>query len=504
MKIFSAEQIKNWDQFTIAQEPITSINLMERAAANCVQWLQQKILTDQPVIIFCGKGNNGGDGLAIARMLLQSGYTVTIYILEFGHIGSEDFQTNLKRLHTVQHADIRFIQTEEQFHDFAGNELIIDALFGSGLNRTPDGITALLIEHINQSGCKIISIDVPSGMSVDSSSAKNIIVKADHTLTFQCMKLCFLLPENASYTGAVQVMDIGLHTEFYEKQKAKYELTDVAIIKSIYKPRQSFAHKGTYGHSLLFAGSYGKLGAAVLAAKACLRSGTGLLSCHIPQGGYTVLQTALPEAMVMTDYNSSFITKFEGDISIYKTIGVGPGIGTAAETRNFLKELLDLTTQPIVLDADALNILGMEKELLNKIPAGSVLTPHPKEFERLFGKTENDIERIELAIEKAKALHCVIVLKGHHTFIATPPGNGYFNNTGNAGMAKGGSGDVLTGIITALLAQGYDNVQAAILGVWLHGLAADIAAEELSQEAMLATDIIEHLGKAFLTIQHYS
>lgn len=500
MKLFSAEEIRAWDQYTIQQEPISSIDLMERAAGKCVDWLERNNYTDKPFHIFCGKGNNGGDGLAIARMLSERNQSVTVHILEFGHKGTDDFQANLARLHQYTDITIRFVQTEENFHELNPEDLVIDALFGSGLNRGLEGVTAGLVNHINQSGCTVISIDIPSGMFTDHSSKGNVVIKAHLTLSFQCYKLAFLVAENSDFIGEVHILDIGLHPGYYKSVSSKYELTDKEIIHSIYKPRNRFSHKGNFGHALIIAGSYGKIGAAVLASKACLRSGVGLLSCHIPKCGYDILQTALPEAMVITDFNSSFITKIEDDLSKYKAIGIGPGIGKASETKLMLKQVFDNYKNPVVLDADALNNMATQKDLFGHIPPGSILTPHPKEFERLFGETANDFEKVALALQKAKELNVVIVLKGHHTLITTPDGKAFFNSTGNAGMATGGSGDVLTGILTGLLAQGYTSANAAILGVYLHGFAGDIAAERLSMEAMMAGDIIENLGQAFISI----
>ncbi len=511
MKILSTEEIRLWDQYTIEHEPISSINLMERAAGKCVEWLLEQYPEAASFSIFCGKGNNGGDGLAIARMLLEQNYLVTVHILEFGHKGTNDFQTNLSRLHKFPQADIHFIQSAQNFHPFPEGQIIIDALFGSGLNRKLEGVTANLVNHINNSGCQIISIDIPSGMFVDRSSNQATTILATHTLSFQCYKLAFLLAENANAIGQLHILDIGLHSNFHQSVHNRFEVVDDAIIHSIYKPRKPFSHKGTFGHALLVAGSYGKIGAAVLAAKACIRSGVGLLTCHIPTCGYAILQSTVPEAMVMTDIAENMTTKVNDDLTKYKAIGIGPGIGIASETKIMLKEIFDAYRNPVVVDADALNIIASQKDLLKMIPAGSILTPHPKEFERLFGATANDFEKMELALEKAKELNCVIVLKGHHTFIATadgkaspndPVGRGYFNSTGNAGMATGGSGDVLTGILTGLLAQGYNSVDAAILGVYLHGLAGDFAAKEFSMEAMVAGDIVENLGQAFSSLNN--
>lgn len=501
MKILSAPEIREWDQFTIRHEPVSSINLMERAAAECTSWLLKHYPDAESFAIFCGKGNNGGDGLAIARLLIGKGYPVSIYILEFGHKGTDDFQTNLSRLHQLPTVDISFIQSEDHFQPFPNGQVIVDALFGSGLNRALEDVTAKLVEHINWSGCEIVSIDIPSGLFVDHSSKGNMIVKARHTLSFQCCKLAFLVPGNAMYTGDVHVLDIGLHIEFYHSIINKYELIDKSIIWSFYKPRNASAHKGIFGHALLVAGSYGKIGAAMLSAKACLRSGAGLLTAHVPKCGYDIMQTAVPEAMLMTDFNSSFPTKIEDDLTRYDAIGIGPGMGTASETKMLVREVFDTYRSPVIIDADALNILASQKDLLSLVPAGSILTPHPKEFQRLFGETPDDFARIEMALQKAKELSSIIVLKGHHTFIATPDGKGFFNSTGNAGMATAGSGDVLTGILTGLLAQGYSSSETAVLGVYLHGLAGDIAAEKYSQEAMVAGDIVTNLGEAFKSLR---
>lgn len=500
MKILSAEEIRLWDQYTIQHEPIRSIDLMERAAERCTDWLLNKYKDSSSFAVFCGKGNNGGDGLAIARMLMNKNYPVTVYILEFGHKGTDDFQLNLARLHQIADHDIHFIQSENNFHSFVAGQVIIDALFGSGLNRALEGVTAQLVDHINRSGLPVISIDIPSGLFVDRSSAGNTIIKATDTLSFQCYKPAFLFAENAPFIGEIQILDIGLHSDYYHSVFSRFELTDDSIIHSIYKPRKRFSHKGNFGHALLIAGSYGKIGAAVLSARSCMRSGVGLLTCHIPKCGYAILQTAFPEAMVATDFNSSFITKIEEDITRYEAIGIGPGIGTATETKIFLQELLDGYRKPIVLDADALNIIAIQKDLLQLIPSGSILTPHPKEFERIFGETTNEFDRVLLALQKAKDLNSIIVLKGHYTLIATPDGKIFFNSTGNAGMATAGSGDVLTGIITGLLAQEYSPVEAAILGVYLHGLAGNIASKYYSQEAMIAGDIIDSIGGAFQRI----
>lgn len=502
MKLLSAEQIRNWDQFTIQNEPVSSIDLMERAAGKCADWLERNNYTDNTIQIYCGKGNNGGDGLAIARMMTERKCKVVVYILEFGHKGTDDFQTNLARLHQYPETEIRYIQTPENFHESDKNGIVIDALFGSGLNRGLEAVPAQLVHHINNSGCPVISIDIPSGLFTDLSSVGQVVVHADHTLSFQCYKLAFLVAENSKFLGELRLLDIGLHPGFLHTAESKYAIIDNELIRSIYRPRKKFSHKGNFGHALIVAGSYGKTGAAILSAKACLRSGAGLLTCHVPKSSYDVMQTTIPEAMVMTDFNSSFITKIEDDLTKYKAIGIGPGIGTAKETKMILYEIFENFSNPVVVDADALNIMASAKELLNLIPSNSILTPHPKEFERLFGESANDFDRIRLASEKSIELNVNIILKGHHTLIARPDGQSFFNMTGNAGMATAGSGDVLTGILTSLLAQGYCSAETATLGVYLHGLSGDIAAEKKSMEAMISGDIIDFLPDAFLSLSN--
>lgn len=505
MKIFSASQIKNWDAFTIENEPIPSIDLMERAATACCKWLIGKNFGAFHFRIFCGKGNNGGDGLAIARMLIEHKCLVTIYILEFGKIGSDDFQTNLERLHPLT-TDIHFIQSAEFFPVINFTDIVIDALFGTGLNKPLEGISKALVQHINQSKCTIVSIDLPSGLFADISSKKKSVINASLTLSFQNYKLAFLLPENENYCGEIHLLHIGLHPVFEENETANFELIDKELIKTIYKPRSKFAHKGTYGHAALLCGSNGMMGAAVLSSLACLRSGVGKLTAYIPKCGYTVLQTTAPEAMCVVAGEDHILSA--PGIEKFNTVGIGPGIGIHPSHKKLIAEIFAKVKTHMVIDADALNIIAENKELFKTIPANSIITPHPKEFERLFGKTENtslpdsqNFERLELAKQKSKEYQIYIILKGHYSFISTPDGAGYFNSTGNAGMATAGSGDVLTGIITGFLAQGYAPLEAVLLAVYLHGSAGDIAASKISMEAIIATDIINCLGDAFKQIQ---
>lgn len=499
MKLFSAAQIKAWDAYTIAHEPITSVNLMERAAQQCAAWLQQQYGVQKHFKIFCAKGNNGGDGLAIARLLHSKGYQVAVYILEFGKLGSADFQTNLQRLHPLP-VPVTFIQSAEHFHLIDAADIVIDALYGSGLHQPLAGLSAALVQHINNSGAEVISIDVPSGMYMDASSAGNVIIQATHTLTFQTYKLALLMAENAPYMGTVHVLPIGLHPQFEWEEATAYELLDLKGILNIFKKRNRFAHKGTYGHALLVGGSLGKTGAMVLCAKAALRSGAGLLTTYVPRSSYAILQSTVPEAMTLLDPAENYLSALPDALEKFAAIGIGPGLSTEKVTQEAVLHLIQQATKPLVLDADALNILSQNKAVLKQLPSHSILTPHPKEAERLFGHCNNDFERMQRAQQMANSLDVIVVLKGHHTFIALPDGTGYFNSTGNAGMAKGGSGDVLTGIITSLLAQGYMPKEAALLGVYLHGLAGDKVAQVLGQEAMLPSDLVQFLPQAFAAI----
>lgn len=493
MKVLSAEQIRQWDEYTILNEPVTSIDLMERAAESCTRWLSARF-ANKRIKIFCGKGNNGADGLAIARQLAAKNILADVYIVELGALGSPDFQTNLSRLHTFP-VPIHFIQHPDFFPALDKSDVVVDALYGTGLNRPLEGLTRQLVLHINQSATTVVAVDIPSGLFCDRPTSDEAVIKAGHTLTFQLLKLCFLFPENEVFFGDVQVMDIGLHTGYLQQVTSHVELVDLPLIQQIYKPRKKFSHKGTFGHSLVIAGEKGKMGAAVLCATACLRAGAGLVTAIVPEDQFPVIQAGLPEAMAMSHDEIATI-----DWLKYASIGIGPGLGTQQQGAELLHTVLSHYNKPVVVDADGLNIISQNQELLVELPPGSILSPHPKEFERLFGKAANHPERIQTARVHAQKLFVYIIVKGHNSFVACPDGEVYFNTTGNAGMATGGSGDVLTGILTGLLAQGYLSKEACLLGMYLHGLAADIAVQDLSQEALIAGDLTRYLGKAFMAL----
>ncbi|MEL7118924.1 MAG: NAD(P)H-hydrate dehydratase [Bacteroidota bacterium] len=498
MKILSAQQTRQLDLITIEKEPIASIDLMERASRIFTEWFLTNFSNYDAVTIFCGVGNNGGDGLAIARMLHdRTEMGITVFICRFSEHASQDFQTNLDRLIVAEYLDIQVINLKEDSPLPAIDEdaIVIDAMFGSGLNRPVlDSYWAELIVHINNHNNEVVAVDIPSGLFADQASEGQYIL-ADHTLTFELPKLAFFFAENHMSVGVWQFASIGLNKKAIEDFETKNHYLTLRMVKSLLKKRNKFGHKGTYGHALLMVGSYGMIGAAILSSVACLRSGAGLLSIHAPSCGYTILQSECPEALMLADKDEKNISELK-ELVKYKAIGVGCGIQKAASTRLVIKQLLENASAPLVIDADALNIISEEK-WQHLIPANSILTPHPKEFERLFGKTENQFEQLKLARSKAQELNLYIILKGAHTIIACPSGHCFFNSTGNPGMAKGGSGDVLTGLITGLRAQAYSPQESCLLGVFLHGLAGDLAAEELSMEAMSAYDITEFMGEGF-------
>ncbi|OFX51548.1 MAG: bifunctional ADP-dependent (S)-NAD(P)H-hydrate dehydratase/NAD(P)H-hydrate epimerase [Bacteroidetes bacterium GWA2_30_7] len=493
MKILNKEQILEADKFTIQNEPVLSIDLMERASEKCCKWIRKNIYFDSKIIIFCGIGNNGGDGLAIARQLKE--FKKEVYIFPDKDNYSEDFKTNFEKL-SKANISIKTIRNINSIKEINPKDVIIDAIFGSGLNRPVNGIYGETINKINKSGCKIISIDIPSGLFCDSNSTSENIIKADYTLTFQFPKLSFLFSENEQYTGTWKVLDIGLHKEFIVHVKtSNYYITKAEISNKIIT-RKKFSHKGNFGHALLIAGSFGKMGAAVLASKSCLKSGVGLLTTHIPKVGYDIMQTSIPEAMVSVSNSKNEITSFP-HLEKFSAIAIGPGIGTSKITQIELKKFLELCKKPLVLDADALNIISKNKTLLNFLPENTILTPHPREFDRLTKKHESGYERYLSQIEFSKKFNVIVILKGANTSISCPDGICYFNSTGNPGMSTAGSGDVLTGIILSLLSQGYSPVNSAITGVYIHGLAGDIACKNESYESLIAGDIINNLGKAF-------
>lgn len=495
LKILSAAQTKALDAYTIEQGSITSIDLMERACRAFLTWFVEHFDNRNEVGIVCGTGNNGGDGLGVARMLKDRGFPVKVWIVKGSAAETPDFKNNLELAGKNKIVILEITgKTEEGLFDNC--EILVDAVFGTGLSRPPEGIYAEVIGRINSTHAKKVAIDIPSGLMADKIS-EGPIVEADYTVSFQLPKLSFLLPQFYSFVGEWTLVDIGLNKDFIRGAYASNFYLNQKDPRKILKVRSKFDHKGDFGHALLVAGSYGKMGAAILASRAALRAGVGLLTVHVPDCGYGILQTAVPEAMVSVDDHAKFFAG-EPTLDKFSVIGIGPGIGMSVETVKAFGSVLRKFRKPMVIDADGLNILAENRELMHIIPEGSILTPHPKEFERLSGKWNNDFERLEMQKRLATELKSVIVLKGAHSSIASPDGRVYFNSTGNPGMATAGSGDVLTGILTGLLAQHYEPLQAAQLGVYLHGLAGDLAIPETGINGMIASDIIDFLPSAFL------
>ncbi len=499
MKIFNTSQIRQLDAYTIQHEPISSLNLMERASKAFCQWFTRQFPNrNKKIYVFCGTGNNGGDGLAIARLLSKDYYEVSVTLLWLTPEMSKDAQENLRNIKRVSsgHPSLEVREGDDPVLNIPSGSIVIDAILGSGLSKPLGSYWAAFVQQLNHLAVTRVSVDIPSGMFADRHS-EGISILADWTFSFELPKLAFFFAENQERLGKWTVGSIGLHPSFIQQEPTPYFLLDEKIVKPLFRPRHRHDHKGIFGHALLVAGSYGKVGAAILAARACLRSGAGLLTVHTPKCGYEILQISVPEAMVSVDEHQYSVTNVHEELSKYKAIGCGCGIGTNELTAQGLADLLQRTDSPVVLDADALNLLAGHPDFFSLVPKNSILTPHLREFERMFGPSANDFERNDLQRSKAQELGVFLILKGANTAIACPDGNCFFNNNGNPGMATGGSGDVLTGILTGLLAQGYPPLETCQLGVYLHGLAGDLAMLDQQQEALLASDITSHLGRAF-------
>ena len=491
-KIFSASQIRQADAYTIQNEPISSIDLMERAVTACYDWINENLPDRKIVTIVCGTGNNGGDGLALARMLSKE-RRVYVVILD-SDSKSSDFKTNIERLEQCQNVMIRTWIKFDPFEIPSDTELLIDAVFGTGLNRPVEDWRAEAIKAMSAHESSIhIAIDMPSGLFADKPTpADSAVFEADITLSFQFAKMAFLFPENHRYVGHFVVLPIGLSPEFISNEPTPYYLVDDIAAPAHFTHRQKFSHKGTYGHALLVSGCYGKMGAAILSARACLRTGAGLVTAHIPGKGVACMQTSFPEAMVSIDDDEAVFSSLPADLERYNVVAVGPGIGTSDKTQAAISQLLSQCAKPMVIDADAINCIAIKKSLLDGIPAKSILTPHPKEFERLAGKWDNDFERLKMQCDMSRKFGVIMVFKGAHTTVSLPDGRVYFNTTGNPGMATAGSGDVLTGIIAGLLAQGLAPEEAAVYGVFIHGRAGDRAFADRGN-GLIASDIVKSL-----------
>uniref|UniRef100_A0AB33J0L5 Bifunctional NAD(P)H-hydrate repair enzyme n=1 Tax=Prevotella sp. GTC17254 TaxID=3236794 RepID=A0AB33J0L5_9BACT len=500
MKIFTGVQTKELDRYTIEHEPIESIDLMERAAKAIVRAITDRWANRMQVMVFAGPGNNGGDTLAVARMLAERDYQVSVYLFNIHNYLSEDCSINKQRL-----LDCKRIK---EFHEISlnfdppkltGDTLVVDGLFGSGLNKPLAGGFASLVRYINQSPAKVVSIDMPSGLMTEDNTynVRSNIIRANVTLTLQHQKLAMLLADNQPYLGEIQVLDILLSPEYIEQTEAPYTLIEESDVRKLLKRRGEFVHKGNMGNALLIAGSYGMSGAAILAARACMRSGAGKVTVNTPKRNYDIMQISVPEAVLQIDKDEVYFSE-PVDTADFDALAIGPGMGQQENTAIAMIAQLRRTQCPVVADADALNMLANHRAWMQQLPKGIIMTPHPKEFDRLSGGASNgDYERLTKARDLAEHLGAYIILKGHYSALCLPDGNILFNSTGNAGMATAGSGDVLTGIITGLLARGYQQREACVLGMYLHGLAGDIAVRDKGMESLIASDLTDYLPQAF-------
>ncbi len=506
MKIFSTPDLRAIEQYTMEQDSVTSLELMERAATAIVYEIVSQWRRNKHICIFAGPGNNGGDALAVARLLMVEGYFPEVYLFRTSRLSDECSANRDRLIEEFPQAQLNEIVKEFRPPHLTADTLVVDGLFGAGMNKPMTGGFTSLVEYINDSEAFVASIDVPSGLACDweqKNEARHII-RAHVTYAIQYPKLAFFLRENAEYVGEWKVIDIGLQYDEHLGLASRLHYIEENDVKQLLRERSRFTDKTDYGHGLLVGGRYGMVGATLLAAKAALHSGIGMLTVHAPRCANIMLQTAVPEALYDADEDD--LECYEARIKQrYNALGVGIGMGRTAKPSACLRNILSNLELPAVFDADALNIMAANKSLLDLLPADTIITPHVREFERLFDCViDSDAHRLQQAIAVAHFYQIVIVLKGAYTAIITPKGDIYFNTTGNSGMATAGSGDVLTGIITSLLAQGYPSVDAAIVGVYLHGLAGDLAVAEGSEESLVASDIVSCIGKAYKKLRAVS
>lgn len=498
MKILTAQQIRNIDAKTLEYNVISSTALMYQASnAFYNYFIKDYGQSGNRVSVVCGTGNNGGDGISVAIMLHNAGIKVHIYIIEFSEKYSEDTLYYYNKA-AERNIGITKIKEGDAIPQFEESDIIIDAIFGTGLNRHPSGVSSEIIEAINDSGKTVVSIDIPSGMMMNQKT--EIAVHATETITLQIPKLTLFLPDNSRFVGKLSIVDFGLSPQAIEEADTDIFYFTETIAGTLLKPLDKFAHKGTLGHSLIIGGSFGKIGSVCLASKAALKTGCGLVTAFVPQCGIIPLQSNIPEVMAIADSNQSYISHIDFGISP-NAIGIGPGMGTQSETTEALHQFLKQNTTPLVIDADALNILSSNKEWLSLLPPQTILTPHPKELSRLIGEWENDFEKIEKVQAFAKRYKVIAVIKGAHTLIVTPD-KLFVNSSGTPALATAGTGDVLTGIITSLRAQGYEAVSAALLGVYIHGATASITSTTINPRSFIASDVIDNIGEVYFKLEN--
>ncbi len=487
LDIIPGNRVSELDKAFIKSEGITSWDLMEKAATSFCNWFKPLFENSgKRIFIFCGLGNNGGDGLAIARLLEMEGFGVTVVSFEDSIKCSRDYQINFNKLPF----GVKIGGCEDFDFQQIGDGILIDGIFGVGVNRSVSGRYLEVIELLNLSKAIKISIDMPSGIPSDGVLVGDAF-KADYTCTFQFPKLGLLIPEHADFTGKVEILDIGISSSFLKSFGQKKFFIQQEDIPPFHKRFNNFSHKGDFGRILLIGGSKGKMGAILLCSKAAIRTGSGVVNVFAPAEEGLILQIGVPEVMVMSQLS-------DVDLGDFDAIGIGPGWGLEIPTP-FFEDILQSCKSPLVIDADGLNLLSKNKYLLQILPTNSILTPHLKEFERLVGPCKNHIERLEKAKDFSSKFGVLLILKGAFTSISCPDGSQYFNSSGTKYMATGGSGDVLTGMITSFLGQGYSPLHAAICGVYHHGLAGELASKN-KRRGMAASDIIEAIPETYLKL----
>lgn len=504
MKIFTCAQIHELDKYTIEHEPISSLNLMERAAKAITRAIEERWTAHTPAVIFAGPGNNGGDALAVARLLAEDDYDVSVYLFNIHNKLSPDCAANKKRLVESKQAKL-FKEITQNFDppQLSADMLVVDGLFGSGLNKPLSGGFAAMVKYINQSPAMVVSIDIPSGLMCEDNTYNipSNTIEADLTLTLQQKKLSMLMADCQQFLGELKVLDIRLSQEYMQKTDAEFCILEERDIRPRLLHRKDFAHKGDMGNALLIAGSYGMSGAAILAAKACLRAGAGKVTTHTPKRNYDIMQIAVPEAILQMDAEETIFSE-PVDTEGFNAMGIGPGLGTHESSAIALIAQIRRGNCPTVVDADAINMLASHRAWLQQLPKDIIFTPHPKELDRLVGYSSKSChERLTRARDFAERTCAYVILKGHYSALCLPDGHVEFNPTGNSGMATAGAGDVLTGIITALLARGYRHADACRVGMFLHGMAGDLAAKAIGKESLIASDIIQYLPKAFQRLE---
>ncbi len=503
MNVLSAAQLYDADQATMLEDEITSLDLMERAATRAFEAITAEVnWKNRPIVIFCGIGNNGGDGLVIARKFIEQGADIHVFVVTYSNHYKADFKANLNRLEKLTNS-ITFLTAHSELPKLPVNSVLIDAIFGIGLSRPLHNWVKKLINHINCISALRLAIDIPSGLYTNRAVEQDTaIVKADYTITFQCPKLSFFLPQTAHYVGQLQVIDIGLSQNFIDELTPEAQLITLQQASSWLKIRPRFSHKGTYGHCLIIGGSYGKMGSVVLAAQAALRAGAGKVTTLIPRCGYAIIQTTLPEAMVLTQGEKQLSDELVDWQFTPESVVFGMGAGMAEHTAQCFHKLLEKAAKPLVVDADGLNILAQHPEWLSLLPTQSILTPHPKELRGLIGEWTDDFDKLTILKSFVQRYQIIVVAKDAITFIITPQ-QVFINTAGNPGMATAGTGDVLAGTIGGLLAQGYTAVEAAALGVYLHARAGDEALKKSSVEALIAGDLLLRFGQVYREMLKY-